>query len=208
MAGQRKKAVPSKMCLRCGQVLPLTDFYLNKSWSEQHGRDAWCKKCAGEYCVTKERIKEYCWYNNRKWSEAHWEKAVEKAQYPLSVNAEYLSAKTSKTRKAEIEERAICRQFFCIMNFHGMYVYSDNIRPDEPVTPYSADSSSGKMEDKSAAQMLEDATQELVYSEEWNGYYTRRHIKYLDDYYADLEREFDLSDRNIKDYARKVAKAS
>lgn len=61
--------------------MPLFDFYVNKEWRDQNGRDAWCKKCATRYCTTKAKVQEYCWYNNRKWSETHWEKAREKANY-------------------------------------------------------------------------------------------------------------------------------
>ena len=46
------------------------------------------------------------------------------------------------------------------------------------------------------------------YSKVWNGYYTQREIDYLDEYYAQLEEGFVLDNQNIRDYARKAAKAS
>ena len=50
--------------------------------------------------------------------------------------------------------------------------------------------------------------EEQAYSKVWNGYYTQREIDYLDEYYAQLEEGFVLDNQNIRDYARKAAKAS
>lgn len=124
------------------------------------------------------------------------------------MNTEYLSTRTSQKRRSEIEEQITCRQFFCIMNFGGMYAYSENITQDAPVAPFDADSPTGTLTRETASRMLEDAEDPMAYSEQWNGYYTAREVAYLDGYYADLDREFNLSDRSMRDYARKVAKAS
>lgn len=208
MAAKKRAPVPSKMCLRCGKVLQLADFYLNKNWTMQNGHDAWCKQCSNDFCTTKEKLKEYCWYNNRAFSEELWRKAQAKAMLVISTNPEYLSSKTNKKRKAEIEERATCKQFFAIMNFGGMYVYSENIGPDGIMRPYREGDTAGILTQETAEQFMEDSEEELVYSDVWNGYYTKREIDYLDKYFDDLQNDFVLDNRNLVDYARKVAKAS
>lgn len=51
--GMKKKLI-SKLCVKCGKVLPLQDFYSNKDWMDQTYHDAWCKECVGKFCVDKE----------------------------------------------------------------------------------------------------------------------------------------------------------
>lgn len=48
----------------------------------------------------------------------------------------------------------------------------------------------------------------MIFSDEWNGWFTRREINYLNNYYEELNDDFVLDNRSIKDYARKVCKAS
>ena len=72
-------------------------------------------------------------------------------------------------------------------------------RPAYP-TPPAAQDADGAEETQ--------AQEEQVYSKVWNGYYTQREIDYLDEYYAQLEEGFVLDNQNIRDYARKAAKAS
>ena len=47
-----------------------------------------------------------------------------------------------------------------------------------------------------------------VWSDEWYGNYTPEELKYLNDYYKDLKRDFKIVTRNHEDYARKIAQAS
>lgn len=53
----------------------------------------------------------------------------------------------------------------------------------------------------------EDSAQ-LKYNKEWRGYFTDEQVEALEDIYAKYEEDFVLDNVNIKDYARKVAKAS
>ena len=46
------------------------------------------------------------------------------------------------------------------------------------------------------------------YSDEFNGWFKPEELKYLEEYYAQLENEFELSDVNLRDTAKKLAKAS
>ena len=76
MPRKRTNKIAKKVCVKCGKVLPLNDFYHNRDWADQAYRDAWCKKCANDFCTTRESLKEYCWYNNRVWSDEYYDQAL------------------------------------------------------------------------------------------------------------------------------------
>lgn len=78
---REQRRIPSKLCVRCGKVLPLNAFYQNRGWAAQSFCDAWCKECGQTYCTGKETLREYCWYNNRGWADALYDVAVQKSQY-------------------------------------------------------------------------------------------------------------------------------
>ena len=47
-----------------------------------------------------------------------------------------------------------------------------------------------------------------VWSDEWQGKYTKSDLKYLNDYYNGLQKDFKIITTNHRDYARKIAQAS
>lgn len=126
MAKQRTSGEPRKLCLKCGHVLPLGSFYQNREWREQSCRDAWCKSCIQKFCVNRETLREYCWYNNREWSDMNYEQARKKAGYLLANDAGYISRRLSEGEKTAAEEKAACRAFFSLMNLEGVYRYACN----------------------------------------------------------------------------------
>lgn len=198
-----------KMCLNpaCHKILPLTEFYKNRNWSEQSGVDLYCKECARQMCVDKESIRKYCWENNRLYSEDMWNAAEKKAMYYLANNAEYLSDKTSKKKKEEIKNRYICNQFFLIMNTVTYYSFVDNTAEGGVIRDFDPESMDGTLvSTEDGEQVINDGAK--IYSPTWNGFYTRNEIEYLDGYYERLNEGFVLDDVNIQDYAKKVAKAS
>ena len=138
--------------------------------------------------MDKDTLREYCWYNNRKWSDDFYGAAVKKAKYTLANDAEYLESKTRKERKAQIEGKVISKQFFSIMNLVNYYFYSDNIGEEGRYQEYDAESDSGTIAQDHSAAIHDDG--EMIFSREWNGMYTQREIDYLDDYYARLEESF------------------
>ena len=89
------------------------------------------------------------------------------------------------------------------MNFGTFYQYVENEteigrRPFDPTSP------AGTIKETPTTRDDE----ELVWSDEWNGMYQRRELRYLDDYFARLKEEFVIDNVNREDYARRVAKAS
>lgn len=190
----KKPQVNAKYCIRCGKILPLADFYVNKAWAKQKGRDAWCKDCAAKYCKDMETVRQYCFDNNRLWREDLWDTAVGKAQYILSTNADYLNPKTSPEKKKKIENETAVRQFFGSMNWGRNYVYVDNIGADgEPIPD---------------PPTMSDDSNRREYSRKWGGCFTKEEIETLEETYAQYEEDFVLDNVSMRDYARKVAKAS
>lgn len=188
----KSRKVPSKLCLRCNRILPLTSFYANKDWREQTYRDAWCKECAAKHCKDKESLKEYCYENNRRWEDSYFDSAMKKAQYHLATNAEYISPSTSDQKRESMADAAACTSFFGMMNMLGVYKYVENV--NRTGTLSSPDSP--------------EESQQIEYSRKWRGRFTKEQIEELEATYAQYEEDFVLDNENLRDYAKKVAKAS
>lgn len=120
--------------------------------------------------------------------------------YSLANDPVYLDSTNSDAKRKAAENRAIVRAFFSVMNLSNLYCYASNMSEDGLCAPPAAQDADGAEETQ--------AQEEQVYSKVWNGYYTQREIDYLDEYYAQLEEGFVLDNQNIRDYARKAAKAS
>lgn len=192
------------MCLKCKQVLPVTDFYSNQGWQQQSFTDVYCRTCAQNMCKTQEDMKRYCWDNNRMWSEKAWQAARKKADYSLATNTEYLAPGTGKKKREEIEEAATCSQFFGVMNLKAFYAYVDNVGDASQYVEY--DEAAAAEHENFVGEGLKREPQN--FSREWNGWYTQTELDYLDSYYAKLDEEFLLDNISIQDYARKVCRAS
>lgn len=188
----KSRKVPSKLCIRCTRILPLTAFYSNREWRDQTYRDAWCKECAGKHCKDKETLRKYCYENNRGWEDSHWDSAMKKASYYLATDPDYLQA-SSPTRRDEIANAAACRCFFSIMNMKSVYQYVNNT----PAPGSTADIIANPPGEKT-----------LHYSKKWRGFFTAEQIAELEATYANYEEDFVLDNENLRDYAKKVAKAS
>lgn len=199
-SGIRKSSVASKLCIRCNRVLPLSEFYSNREWRSQSYRDVWCRDCASKYCFDRESIKQYCYENNRRWEDTFYDSALKKAQYIQANNAEFIDPKTSRKKKDEIEGRAAARQFFSMMNMSGFYGYVENIGEDGV---YPGDEESATRERPAV-----ESPEKLEYNRKWRGHFTKEQIEALEDIYAQYEEDFVLDNVNIRDYAKKVAKAS
>lgn len=191
----RKPPKQSKVCLRCGKSRPIADFYANRDWDEQLGKDGWCKECYS-HCNTKDDVREYCWYNNREFTERMWQAAKDRAEKQASANATY--TKSNEERRAKILERLACQYFPTIMT--TMYKFVDNTKDGKTLSYQEA---------KDKGEVIEEVDDNIkIYSKEFNGYFKRHEIEYLEDYYHGLENDFELTDTNRRDIARKLAKAS
>lgn len=187
-----QKTQQTKLCLKCGKVKPVTDYYANRDWDEQLGKDIWCKECVNR-CANKDQIREYFWENHREWDDRIWQKAEERAEKMASTNATYLKA--NDDRRKTILERLTCQQVPVMMS-----LYYNFVNTDDPTTYAEA---------KANGQIKEEIDPDIKkYSHKFNGYFKPSELEYLEEYYQGLEEDFDLSDTNLRDIARKLAKAS
>lgn len=195
--GRPPKTASAKLCIRCNRLLPFENFYPNKEWRSQQYRDAWCKECAAKYANTKEGVQRYCYENNRLWKESFWDSAVKKSKYILANNQEYLSSKCTEKKKREIEEQTASRQFFGMINMSQFYNYVENIGEDgKPLNKLLDDGT------------VEEESKPPKYNKKWRGYFTDDEVESMEETYAQYEEDFVLDSENMRDYARKVVKAS
>lgn len=191
-----KKPVATKMCLHCNQVRNLSDFYSNRDWIDQAGKDVWCKKCINQI-KTKDEMREYFFENHRKWEEKIWDSAEKKAKLQAAKNP--LFQKSSDERKQSILEALTCAQVPPLMQIH--YSYIDNTQ-DINITSYQ--------EAKEAGQIIEKKSDPNIktYNAFFNGDFKPSELEYLEEYYRGLNRDFALTDISLQDNAKKLAKAA
>lgn len=191
-----EKNKPTKLCPKCGQVRDLNkDFYTNRDWIDQLGKDAWCKTCVGRL-QTKAEIREYFWENHRDWDERIWDKSVKKAEELCNLKPTY--QKMPDEQKKIFIERVACQQVPGFMSLYYNYVDT------------TANGSVTYQQAKENGEITEEEVDEnvRVYSPEFNGKFNKHELEWLHKFYAGLEVDFDLSDTGSIDNARKYAKAA
>ena len=168
---RKEKLITSKLCVYCNKIKPLNAFYINKDWASQSFHDAWCRDCAMKSCVDHNTLRAYCFYNNRRWSEKLYEEAAKKARYTLANDPIYLDVNAPEEKRLAAENRAIVRSFFSIMNLSNKYYFEPNITDDGAQKVFDPAAADSTMQEPEKSQ---EPQEELVFSREWNGYYTQR----------------------------------
>ena len=195
----RNAAPPvTKICSKCKQTRPLAEFYSNRDWTEQLGKDVWYKDCVTK-CANKDELREYFWENNREWNEKLWTSSRKKAELEANKNKVYQKA-FDETKK-NILDRLTCKHVIKSMQIN--YKFEDHTN-NVDIQSYQ--------EAKEAGQVIATEKEEDPNVKQWsqffNGYFKKEELKYLEDYYAQLEHDFELNDVNLKDTAKKLAKQS
>lgn len=198
-AAQRKNKLvrpPKKECAICKAKKPLTDFYSNADWKDESGVDRWCKSCVTRL-QSKEAFKEYCWENRREWNEDMWNGMVRSAEKKLVGNDIY--EKSTESRRKTILERTAIQNAGLFLATYYKFI---KLKAGEKHLPYA----------EAIANGLVDADEEdpsvKTYSDFFNGYFDKRELEYLTKYYDKLEEDFVLDNENLRDYAKKCARAS
>lgn len=195
----RNAAPPvTKICSKCKQTKLLREYYSNRDWTDQLGKDVWCKDCASR-CATKDELRQYFWENNREWNEKLWSSARKKAELAANQNTTYQNA--FEPTKKNILDRLTCQNVLKGMQLNYKFVDHTN---DINVQTYEEAKESGHI----TTEDEEEDPNVKNYSEEFNGYFKPDELKYLEEYYHQLENDFELSDVNLRDTAKKLAKAS
>lgn len=188
------KLQPStKLCLKCEEVKDVSEFYANKDWLDNGGRDIWCKECINK-CGTRDEIMEYFWENHREWNDKIWTSAKNKALKLAANNTTFQKAKDD--RRKSILEKLTIQQIPSVMVLPQCYRFAPH-----PEIPYSEAKAKGEI------KHIED-DDDRIYSKEFNGHFTPSELEYLEKYYNSLEEDFTLDTENLRDYARKLSKAS
>lgn len=186
-----EKDKPTKICPKCGQVRDLNkDFYSNKDWKQQLGKDKWCKQCVGKL-QTKDELREYFWENNREWNENLWDKAVKKAEELCSVKPAF--QKMPEDRRKVFINSIACQQVPSLMSL--FYKFIDN----------AAGGSNSYQQAKENGEIVEEDLDDNIktYSHKFNGYYNKHDLEYLENFYNQLDAKFPLEDIAAIDHAKK-----
>lgn len=201
LSKSRKSPPQTKLCLHCNHTKPLAQFYANRGWAEQNQKDIWCKSCVSK-CRTKDDIRKYFFENNREFTDDLWANACKIAEQQCANKTAY--QKANEDRKAYLLEQVACSVIPSIMQLSQNYKYIDNTQ-DIHTNTYEEAKENGKVTDNGETKKDPNIK---GYSEFFNGFFKPAELKYLEDYYAGLESDFDLSDISLRDNAKKLAKAS
>lgn len=181
-----------RTCQHCHEELRLGDFLANSGWAAQKNRDVWCKNCAAK-CSTMDDVKEYFWENNKEFRQEDWNAYKEQAQSELNYNAVYVQS--SEARKDSMLNRLTAKKMIS-NSYKAKFVENDK----DGYMPYADAKKRGLFDDADADKK--------EYNEFFNGSFTKRELKYLQDYYNELDEAFTFDNESIRDYAKKCARAS
>ena len=187
---------PTKVCPICKTKKELDQFYSNANWAEESGKDKWCKACVAS-CTSKYKMQEYFWENRREWNESLWSSVLRKAEQMLSEKAIYQKA-TDEKRKELLEKTAAKLApplFASSTKFANRTEKTKNLTFQQAI-------------EKGIVRATDDDPNEKRYDEFFNGYFTAQDIEYLQTYYNKLEEDFSFDNENLRDYAKKCARAS
>ena len=186
-------------CPVCGQTKELKEFYTNKDWIENDYHDKWCISCY-KAIDNRARMREYFWENNREWSDSVWDKAIDTAEKKLEDNAVF--RKSSEDRRASMIAREAVMKLAQTMN--GMnYAFLHKKDGDKDLTYREA-----ILQGILPPDDIDENPHEKEYSDFFNGYFTKRELQFMQNYYNGLMEDYELDNENLRDYARKCARAS
>lgn len=194
-----KRPPATKLCLHCNQVRNLSEFYSNRDWIAQAGKDVWCKKCVASV-QTKDEMRQYFFENDRKWNEKIWENSRKKAERIAAQNQKFM--KLSDDMRESFLEKLTCEQVPTVMQIN--YEYVDNTQ-NINVNTYEEAKEAGQVIDNEPKK--KDANIK-TFNPFFNGDFKPAELEYLENYYAELENDFDLTDVALRDNAKKLAKAA
>jgi hypothetical protein len=182
-----------KNCTKCGKTKKIAkDFYKNRDHVEGHFCDNWCRSCCLSYITNQESLKVYCKENLRLFSEELWEQVQPLAIQRLEKDEGYINA--SIKEKQEILANRTITSYLQQQSQSQYYHYNGNMK--------------SQIESDIQGNEISNNFTEKVYSKKWRGHYTQQNLDYLEDYYACLQRDFKIDNKNHEDYAMKASKSS
>lgn len=171
-------APKTKLCSRCNEVKPITEFTKNREWEDEYGYDRWCKDCLKK-CKTLNSMREYFWENHRHWDEKMWMAATKKAASEAANNVVY--QKSNQERRKVLMEQITCA---VLPNFFvAYYKYEDPTKISGAMTFEEA------LERGEVELTEKEKREKPKWSDEWYGEYTKRDLEWLNDYYQRLKHD-------------------
>jgi len=194
-----KPPVQTRLCLHCNQTKPLAKYFSNRDWVENGCKDSWCKECLAKI-KTKDEMRRYFWENNRAWKENVWDNLMKQAE--LEAAASNVYQKSNAERRQIILEQLACPKVPSVMQQKQNYQFEDHTK-DVHTNSYDEAKENGKI-----VEMPVKDKNVKTYNAFFNGEFKPSEIEILENYYTQLEQDFDLSDVSLRDNAKKLAKAS
>lgn len=183
-------------CEACGRDKEASMFYENRDSQVTGGLDAWCKDCVHAFVKDKETMQEYCRHNNREFNDELWEKCEQLAISDLDTG-KVSGFKSESARNNYITRRAIT-DYFKQMNMVRWYKYDGEASGEQ--IPFM----SSPIEE---VQEWFDPDEE-VYSDFWEGSYTRSELDRLNAMFKEYQDDFDIPDVHTRNMFKKVVKLS
>lgn len=173
-------------------------FYENKGSQITGGYDAWCKDCVQSFVKDKETMREYCQHNNRVFNEELWSKAEQLAAADLNTGK--VSGFNSETARNNYTTRRAITDYFKQMNMLRYYEHAATdaeTKGELPSSPLPFNESDDWYDPN-----------EEVYSNFWEGRYTRAELDRLNAMFKEYEDDFDIPDVHTRNMFKKVVKLS
>lgn len=169
-------------CMKMGRHLTVNQFYPSRNISIGH--HPWCKECVEKSIDlgNMQTVYDVLKILDVGFMKDAWDDAIKNVEENY-IDA-YLKAIKNKFQKKYSTARWSDSVFHKIL--------PDEFLPEEIVEE----------------QLPDEDSEVKKWSEEWQGSYTKKELRYLDDYYRDLQNDFKIVTRNHRDYARKIAQAS
>lgn len=207
MAVKKKTDTSSKgkVCLQCKKKVKLTDFYNNAKNYEWRLKDKWCKECVNKFVVDLDTLQLYCRFNNRVFSKTLYEKCTEEIDTNLQTDDSYKRL-ANYDKKIKYRTNKIIKSYFKKMNLPNYYKFQNN---DYDTAKEIADKEEELHKatlEKHNAFLEENETKS--FDENWYGEYSQKELKYLNDFYEQLLTQFEISDIQMENTVKEVAKAS
>lgn len=208
-----------KICTYCGKEKQILQFYSNTSpLFSLDKRDPICKDCIKKTVVD---------YETGKINELELDKILRTLDRP------YFKDTLESSRNQFAKEHPDIADMY-VDNFGdkilGLYFKNIQLRQNRHLR-YANSEATGYMHDNSNINISEREkilrkygdikngkydqklnekyeSEEIVFSKEWRGTYTKADLEYLDNYYKGLQRDYKIITENHRDYAKKIAKAS
>lgn len=176
------------------------------------GHDLWCKDCVRNKINSKEDLIDYCYANKRVFSEVLYDKCEKNVDETLNRDLDYLKI-SDEDKKKKHRFDLIKKMYLKQMNLKLYYKVAEDRSVDEQISNYLEEQIIQKTFE-AAKELVSDEVNNLNFDEikhydnVWHGDFSDGEIEFLNNYYANLETQFDITDSHMEDNFREVAKSA